>query len=170
LNNKRSVTANLWVASTCHLPRSLIECILQCEQLTEAKFGKNLGSIGSKTFYNCPRLERITTPLKRDIVTFDDVFQGCRKFKHVDLVEREVLDKTIAALQLEEWRNTMNVVIHQKITFFPMHLLGTLKRREIRPRKKPVDYNCPRPNRLLQGKASSYIERGCIWTPVCFTK
>ena len=37
----------------------------------------------------------------------DDIFIGCRNLKHVDLVEGEV-HETIAALQLEVWRNDIN--------------------------------------------------------------
>jgi len=40
------------------------------------------------------------------MITADDIFTGCGNLKHIDLVEGEV-HETIAALQLEEWRNDM---------------------------------------------------------------
>ena len=45
--------------------------------------------------------------MKDGIITDDDIFQGCSRLKYVDLVEGE-LHETVAALQLEDWRNDMN--------------------------------------------------------------
>ena len=77
-----------------------------CENLTNVKFGKDLESIGRKAFLNCSSLERITIPLKENLITADNIFTGCEKLKHVDLAGGEV-DETIAALHLGEWRNDM---------------------------------------------------------------
>mmetsp|Transcript_26763 Transcript_26763/g.53517 ORF Transcript_26763/g.53517 Transcript_26763/m.53517 type:complete len:126 (+) Transcript_26763:2-379(+) len=41
------------------------------------------------------------------MITHDDIFQECENLKQVDLVEGPI-HETIAALQLEEWRNDMN--------------------------------------------------------------
>ena len=78
-----------------------------CRALTDAKFGRCLERIESGSFNNCQSLERITIPLKDDIITNDPddyLFQGCEQLKHVDLVERAELLETIACL----WRNDMN--------------------------------------------------------------
>ena len=81
-----------------------------CRALVDAKFGSNLERIGSVVFFNCPSLERITIPLKDGLFTTDDTFQECENLNQVHLLEGEV-HETIAALQLEEWRNDMNRVI-----------------------------------------------------------
>ena len=83
----------------------------KCTALTAVKFGNNLERIESEAFYECSSLERITIPLKDGIVAVDDIFQACDNLDHVDLVEGE-LHETVAALQLEEWRNDMNAEIH----------------------------------------------------------
>eukprot|EP00984_Skeletonema_dohrnii_P005023 scaffold1772_cov93-Skeletonema_dohrnii-CCMP3373.AAC.2 len=80
----------------------------KCTALTNVKFGNELESFGRAAFLRCTSLERITIPLKDGIITRDDViFERCKKLKHVDLVEGGVLRDTIAALQLEEWKNDM---------------------------------------------------------------
>jgi hypothetical protein len=79
--------------------------------LTDAKFGSKLDSIEEIAFVDCPNLERITIPLKDGLITHDSIFQGCANLKHVDLVEGPI-HETIAALQLEEWRNDMNEEIN----------------------------------------------------------
>ncbi|KAK1737822.1 leucine-rich repeat domain-containing protein, partial [Skeletonema marinoi] len=78
-----------------------------CISLTDVKFGSELERIERMAFDQCPSLERITIPLKDGMLIADDIFTGCDNLKHVDLVEGE-LHETIAALQLEEWRNDMN--------------------------------------------------------------
>ena len=79
-----------------------------CDALTDVKFGSKLEKFGWSPFKNCTSLARITIPLKDGL--FDDAgstFMGCQNLKYVDLVEGE-LQETIASLQLEEWRNSMN--------------------------------------------------------------
>ena len=83
------------------------ECAFADTGLTEATFGSKLETIEEGAFYSCPALERITIPLKDGLITHDNTFQGCENLKHVDLVEGPI-HETIAALQLEEWRNDMN--------------------------------------------------------------
>ncbi|KAK1733341.1 hypothetical protein QTG54_015900, partial [Skeletonema marinoi] len=56
-----------------------------CTALTNVIFGKALESIGRGAFRNCTSLERITIPLKDGIITYNDIFQECKKLKHVDL-------------------------------------------------------------------------------------
>ena len=79
--------------------------------LTDAKFGSKLERIERWAFAGCPNLERITIPLKDGIITHDSIFTRCDNLKHVDLVEGPI-HETIAALQLEEWRNDMSEEIN----------------------------------------------------------
>eukprot|EP00577_Skeletonema_sp_RCC1716_P020483 CAMPEP_0113410128 /NCGR_PEP_ID=MMETSP0013_2-20120614/21517_1 /TAXON_ID=2843 ORGANISM="Skeletonema costatum, Strain 1716" /NCGR_SAMPLE_ID=MMETSP0013_2 /ASSEMBLY_ACC=CAM_ASM_000158 /LENGTH=301 /DNA_ID=CAMNT_0000296295 /DNA_START=244 /DNA_END=1149 /DNA_ORIENTATION=- /assembly_acc=CAM_ASM_000158 len=75
--------------------------------LTEATFGSKLETIEEGAFDNCIALEQITIPLKDGMIADNNTFTACENLKQVDLVEGE-LHETIAALQLEEWRNDMN--------------------------------------------------------------
>eukprot|EP00985_Skeletonema_marinoi_P016683 scaffold8993_cov207-Skeletonema_marinoi.AAC.39 len=78
-----------------------------CRTLTDVTFGSELERIEEAAFYDCPSLERITIPLKDGIIAAADIFIGCYNLKQVDLVEGPI-HETVAALQLEEWRNDMN--------------------------------------------------------------
>ena len=83
----------------------------RCTNLRNAKFGKDLESIGGSAiggsaFYYCKNLERITLPLKDGIIDDVDTFQICKKLNRVDLVGG--VHETIAALLMEEWKNDMN--------------------------------------------------------------
>eukprot|EP00984_Skeletonema_dohrnii_P008946 scaffold3345_cov83-Skeletonema_dohrnii-CCMP3373.AAC.5 len=78
-----------------------------CKALTNVEFGSKLESIRDEPFAGCISLERITLPLKDGMIS-DHTFQGCKKMKHVDLVEVAILHETIAALQMEEWKHEMN--------------------------------------------------------------
>lgn len=80
---------------------------LNCKALTSAIFSEKLEPIYGLAFANCTSLEQITIPLKAGIIT-NYIFIGCKMLKHIDLVEGEDLRETVAALQLEEWRNVMN--------------------------------------------------------------
>ena len=77
-----------------------------CSNLTSVTFGKELVSIGEGAFCFCENLERVTMPLKIDMITDDNVFKGCKKLNHVDLVGG--VHETVAALLLEEWQDDMN--------------------------------------------------------------
>ncbi|KAK1745340.1 hypothetical protein QTG54_004631 [Skeletonema marinoi] len=79
---------------------------------TKVKFGKELESIGNGAFCRCKSLERITIPLKDNMITENGIFQGCKKLESVDLVEGAVLRRIINALVLDEWRNDMDVEIN----------------------------------------------------------
>ena len=76
-----------------------------CKALIDVKFGNKLERIEGDAFAFCTSLERITIPLKDSIITTDITFQACDNLRYVDLVEREL--ETIAAIQLEHWRNDM---------------------------------------------------------------
>ena len=81
----------------------------ECTNLINAKFGKDLESFGEGAFNACTSLERISLPLKDGVITADDIhiFNLCFELTHIDLVEGEILDETIAALLLEEWKDNM---------------------------------------------------------------
>eukprot|EP00574_Skeletonema_japonicum_P009075 CAMPEP_0201715422 /NCGR_PEP_ID=MMETSP0593-20130828/1620_1 /ASSEMBLY_ACC=CAM_ASM_000672 /TAXON_ID=267983 /ORGANISM="Skeletonema japonicum, Strain CCMP2506" /LENGTH=309 /DNA_ID=CAMNT_0048204923 /DNA_START=53 /DNA_END=982 /DNA_ORIENTATION=+ len=79
-----------------------------CRALRELNFSSKLEDMEDYPFDDCFSLERITIPLKDGLISPAAIFHGCRKLNFVDLVERAVLQETITALQLEEWRNDMN--------------------------------------------------------------
>eukprot|EP00984_Skeletonema_dohrnii_P025059 scaffold14195_cov155-Skeletonema_dohrnii-CCMP3373.AAC.6 len=78
-----------------------------CEELADVKFGNELESIGLWAFEGCRSLRRIALTLKDGMITRDIIFTGCENLEHVDLV-KGALHETVAALQLEGWRNDMN--------------------------------------------------------------
>eukprot|EP00986_Skeletonema_menzelii_P018168 scaffold25925_cov206-Skeletonema_menzelii.AAC.7 len=82
-----------------------------CKALEDVEFGGKLERIEEVALFKCDSLERITLPLKDGLISSDDIFQDCGNLKHIDLVEGE-LHETIAALQLEEWRNDLDVEIN----------------------------------------------------------
>eukprot|EP00984_Skeletonema_dohrnii_P009392 scaffold3598_cov148-Skeletonema_dohrnii-CCMP3373.AAC.16 len=104
---------------------------VNCEALTDVKFGKELETIGYGAFNNCTSLQRITIPLKDGIITHDIIFNGCGNLKHVDLVEGAILKETVTALQLEDWRNDMNVEIDAINQILSLAPTGTRKARMI---------------------------------------
>jgi len=92
--------------------------------LTEVTFSRKLERIENLAFVSCPSLERITIPLKDGLIADDYTFKGCENLKHVDLVEGGV-HETIAALQLEEWRNDMNEEIDSINQILPTASAGS---------------------------------------------
>ena len=104
-----------------------------CTNLINVKFGKDVESIGlglvrGAVFYNCPSLEHITLPLKNGLITTGDIFTGCVKLNRVDLVEAEVLNETVSALLLEEWKNDMNEEIESIHRILPNAPAGLTER------------------------------------------
>ncbi len=79
-----------------------------CKALIHATFGSKLEQIDGMAFCNCTSLEQITIPLKDGMIYEDNTFVGCKNLNHVDLIGEEFLLETVAALQMEEWRNSMN--------------------------------------------------------------
>jgi len=98
----------------------------QCKALTDVKFGNKLERIEQVAFLDCPTLERITIPLKDGIITYDNIFMGCERLNHVDLVEGEELRETIAALHFEDWKNDMNGEINSIHQILPNADAGEL--------------------------------------------
>jgi hypothetical protein len=89
----------------------------ECEALTDVKFGDKLETIGLRAFGNCPSLERITLPLKDDMIDdddddddYEDVFQGCDNLRHVDLLGG--VHEFVPALHMDDWKNDMNAKIN----------------------------------------------------------
>eukprot|EP00984_Skeletonema_dohrnii_P021169 scaffold10510_cov84-Skeletonema_dohrnii-CCMP3373.AAC.3 len=79
-----------------------------CEALADITFGNKLERIEVGAFVYCP-LERITLPLKDGMFTRDNTFTGCENLEQVYLGGG--IYETVAALQLEGWRND----IHEEI-------------------------------------------------------
>ncbi|KAK1747701.1 hypothetical protein QTG54_001664 [Skeletonema marinoi] len=77
-----------------------------CTALTDVKFGNKLERIERCAFIGCRSLRRITLPLKDSMITDDNIFTGCANLEHVDLAGG--IHETVAALQLEEWKNDLN--------------------------------------------------------------
>ena len=77
---------------------------LECFAMIDATLGNQLESISPMVFKCCRSLERITIPLKGDLITDDDIFQWCVNLKHVNLAGGAI-HETIAAFQLNEWTN-----------------------------------------------------------------
>ena len=67
--------------------------------------------MGEGAFANCYILRRITIPLKYGLFADNDVFIGCDRLRQVDLVEGKVLQDTVEALLIDEWKNYMNAAI-----------------------------------------------------------
>ena len=65
----------------------------KCFALVEAIFGKSLASIGVGVFKYCYSLEKITIPLNNRLISHDDIFQGCRSLKRVDLSKGTMIVK-----------------------------------------------------------------------------
>eukprot|EP00985_Skeletonema_marinoi_P019249 scaffold10965_cov148-Skeletonema_marinoi.AAC.1 len=74
--------------------------------LTDVKFGNKLERIEEGAFIDCRSLRRISIPLKDGMFTRDNTFTSCVNLEHVDLVGG--IHDTVAALQLNDWRNDMN--------------------------------------------------------------
>ena len=96
----------------------------ECTELTDVKFGIKLERFGYRAFFRCYSLERITIPLKDGLITPNSTFQACENLKHINLVEEEILHETIAALQLEEWRNDMGEEIDSINQILPTTYAG----------------------------------------------
>ena len=95
-----------------------------CSNLISVKFGKDLETIGERTFRACGRsLERITIPLKDGMITDDRTFQGCDKLNRIDLVGG--VHETVSALLMEEWKNDMNEEINSISQILPNTHGGT---------------------------------------------
>ena len=77
-----------------------------CWSMINAKFGKELESIGGDVFYRCRSLECIALPLKNGMLTADNTFVKCEKLESVELVGK--VHETVAGLLMEEWRNDIN--------------------------------------------------------------
>eukprot|EP00984_Skeletonema_dohrnii_P013221 scaffold5460_cov153-Skeletonema_dohrnii-CCMP3373.AAC.8 len=91
--------------------------------LTDVILGSKLERIERAAFDDCTALERITIPLKDGMITHGSIFYECDNLKHVDLVQGE-LHETIAALQLEEWRNGMKEEIDSINQILPTAYAG----------------------------------------------
>ena len=77
-----------------------------CDKLTDVELSEDLGRIRGMAFFRCPRLRRISIPLKANLLGGNDVvFRGCDNLSQIDLVGG--IHKTISSLLLDSWRNEM---------------------------------------------------------------
>ena len=101
-----------------------------CEQLRDIIFSSNLESIKGVAFHRCSSLQRLTIPLKTDLIDIGaehfDACYRCTSLSHIDLVEKEVLSKTVATLLKEEWKDDMNREIDSIKNILPNTLAGPL--------------------------------------------
>ena len=87
------------------------------KRLTDIELSERLETMGARAFCGCKRLQRIAIPLKRDLFAFDYIygnyrqFDGCEQLTTIDLVGG--IDKTVASLHMESWRNEMNGEINR---------------------------------------------------------
>ncbi len=95
-----------------------------CHGMTNAKFGSKLETIQTNTFRQCHSLERITIPLKNDMIPNDRTFRGCQNLRNLDLVEGALLQEIVSSLQLEEWRNDMSEEINSINQVLPAATAG----------------------------------------------
>ena len=78
-----------------------------CDKLTDAELSEDLGRIRGGAFRRCPRLRRISIPLKANLLGGNDVvFNNCDELSQVDLIGG--IHKTISSLLLDSWRHEMN--------------------------------------------------------------
>eukprot|EP00574_Skeletonema_japonicum_P002167 CAMPEP_0201719938 /NCGR_PEP_ID=MMETSP0593-20130828/4991_1 /ASSEMBLY_ACC=CAM_ASM_000672 /TAXON_ID=267983 /ORGANISM="Skeletonema japonicum, Strain CCMP2506" /LENGTH=347 /DNA_ID=CAMNT_0048210461 /DNA_START=188 /DNA_END=1232 /DNA_ORIENTATION=+ len=116
------------------------DTFFDCTALTDVKFSSKLDTFaGGAPFRQCISLQRITIPLKDNMIPDDRAFRGCANLNSVDLVEGVLLHEVITALQLEEWTNDMNVEINSINQILPTAPAGSsyawdfgLKAEEIR--------------------------------------
>jgi hypothetical protein len=88
----------------------------KCEQLTDLELPEGLETIGYSAFRNCERLTRINMPLKDELIE-GNVFDGCPNLTSVNLVGR--VNKTIASLHMESWRNELKDEINYCNQYLP---------------------------------------------------
>ena len=80
----------------------------ECKCFVNIELSERLETIERGAFHGCERLQRITIPLKRDLLEFSAVFQRytqfdeCYRLTTVDLVGG--IHKTVASLHMESWR------------------------------------------------------------------
>ena len=80
---------------------------LKCQSITKVTFGKKIESIRFEAFHGCSSLERITVPLKDNILAYDVFDTECTNLKCINLIDEEMLHETAAALLRDEWRDDM---------------------------------------------------------------
>ena len=126
-------TTGLWAFSYCESLSSInLQSVKVVEReafaitaLTNATFGSNLESLEDGAFYKCSFLERITLPLKDGLNLSYSAFTTCSKLTHADIVERAVLNETVDALFMDNWRDDMNSEIAAINQSLPNTFAGT---------------------------------------------
>ncbi len=94
-----------------------------CSALIDIEFSERLETVEKNAFNGCKRLRRIAIPMKRDLFQFDDElvqftqFHECEQLTTVALVGG--IQKTVASLHMESWRNDMIANINQMNQVLP---------------------------------------------------
>ncbi len=107
------------------------EAFARCTSLTDVEFGDLLETIEVRAFIGCIKLTKITMhPVRnvgrratlpvRDEMIADDVFSLCMNLASVRLVGG--INKTVASLHLESWRNEMEKEINRINQILPSRL------------------------------------------------
>ena len=93
---------------------------LTCKSITKATFGEKLESIRHEVFHGCSSLERITVPLKDEMLAYDIFDVECSSLKHINLIDEDMLDETAAALLRAKWRNDMEFQLYSINEMLPI--------------------------------------------------
>ncbi len=115
--------------SSINLPSAKVverDTFFDCTALTNVKCSSKLDTFaGGAAFRRCISLQRITIPLKDNMIPDDRAFGGCANLNSVELVEGVLLHEVITALQLEVWTNDMNVEINSINQILPTAPAGS---------------------------------------------
>ena len=105
------------------------EAFAWCDDLSDVECGEALRTLQEEAFDNCRSLERISLPLKGNMIE-DGAFYRCPTLTTVHLVGG--IHRTIASLHLESWRNEMMDEINRinltLYTFTAWHKTGAIQR------------------------------------------
>ncbi len=140
-----------------------------CVGLSRVEFGDKLETIGQGAFDFCAALRRIVIPLKDDIFPFNtrhtqSQFEYCVNLKAVDVCITGEIDRTIASLLLQSWRDEINEEIgriNQELPKTAHSDKTNAIRRWIRSVLHRIDHYKTEHNKLLE-EATALLELA-IW-------
>ncbi len=77
-----------------------------CVNMTNVEFGEGLEQMGEFAFLCCYSLQRVAMPLKGDLISDDNVFNGCGNLANIELVG--AVHNTLSHFSMQVWRDEMN--------------------------------------------------------------
>lgn len=77
------------------------------------KLGKNVTSIGNKTFYKCAALKAITIPTNVNKIG-KSAFEGCKKLKKITIKTRKLTSKKVGSKAFKGTPKNATVKVHKK--------------------------------------------------------